>query len=253
MNLVYFTKEAYKSLKKDLDTNKDKYYSDDPWLEEYFSEIGITEFYKKSSIVVQDVSLVCTGDSDASKKNDDLSNTIVLYGAFKGKITPLQASDPLLWSALCHLVPHFKKYVLQRWAKDDGNVSIKDRFFATEGRASLCYYNALSRFWWSGYLTYDEEAERTNPYHLTNVLFSAQQIQKDLFDQAMSMNRKVVKGTLLALERIQNETGNANTPLFRECVWSYMNHYGAVSILDSLEVADIESIAYEFMHGRLPK
>lgn len=251
MNLVYFTKEAYKSLKKDLDINRSKYYSDEPWLDEYFSDMGISEYFKKSTIVVQDVSLTYNGDDDASKKKDDIANTIVLYGAFKDKLTPLQASDPLLWSAMCHLVVNFKKYILQRWAKDDGGVSIKDRFFATEGRVKLCYYNAISRLWWSGYLTYDQDAKKTNPWHLTNILFSAQQIQKDLFDQPMSMNRNVVKGVLMALEKIQIETGNVNTTLFRECVWSYLNRYGAVTILDSLIPKEIEHIAYNFMKEKL--
>ena len=113
MNLVYFTKDAYKSLKKDLDANKEKYFSDDPWLDQYFSEAGITEYFKKSTIVVPNVSLAHTGDDDVSKKNDDLTNTRILYGAFRGKLTPLQASDPLLWSGLCHLVPEFRKYILQ--------------------------------------------------------------------------------------------------------------------------------------------
>ena len=251
MNLVYFTKDAYKSLKKDLDANKEKYFSDDPWLDQYFSETGITEYFKKSTIVVPNVSLAYTGDDDVSKKNDDLTNTRILYGAFRGKLTPLQASDPLLWSGLCHLVPEFRKYILQRWAKDDGGVSIKDRFFATEGRAKLCYYNAISRLWWSGYLTFDEDAEKTNPWHLTETLFSAQQIQKDLFDQPMSMNRTIVKGVLSALKKVQSETGNACTPLFRECVWSYLNRYGAVTILDALTSSEIEDIAYSFMEEKI--
>ena len=40
MNLIYFTKDAYKLLKKDLDANKDNYYRDDPWLSEYFAKVG---------------------------------------------------------------------------------------------------------------------------------------------------------------------------------------------------------------------
>ena len=40
MNLIYFTKEAYKLLKKDLNLNRDKYYSDEPWLDEYFASAG---------------------------------------------------------------------------------------------------------------------------------------------------------------------------------------------------------------------
>ena len=249
MNLIYFTKDAYKLLKKDLSNNKQFYTSDEPWLEEYFANAGIDEYYKTSSIVVPTVQLGYTGDDDESKNRNDLSNIRILYTAYKDRITPLQAADPMLWSALCHIT--FKDYVQKRWRKDDGTVRIDQRFFASEGRASLLYYNAVSRLWWSGYLTYDAEKERTNPFHLTETLFSAQQIQKDLIDQSMSMNRTVVRGLLLALKRIQEESGNACTTVFRLCCDSYLNHYGAVSILDTLSAEDIEEIAYSFMKKAL--
>ncbi|HIT27384.1 MAG TPA: hypothetical protein IAA90_07030 [Candidatus Ornithoclostridium excrementipullorum] len=245
MNLIYFTKDAYKLLKKDLDANKDNYYRDDPWLSEYFAKVGLDEFYKTSSIVVSNLQLNCSGDDVESKNNDDLLNIKLLYSDYKDKITPLQASDPLLWSALCHIP--FKEYVLKRWKKDDGTVRLDQRFFATEGRASLLYYNAISRLWWSGYLTYDETRASSNPWHLTETLFSAQQIQKDLFDQSFSMNRTVVKGLLSALKTMQEENGNKCTTIFRACCDSYINHYGAVSILDTLSADDIETIAYNYM------
>lgn len=245
MNLIYFTREAYKCLKKDLEANKENYYKDEPWLSDYFAKIGLEEFYKTSSIVVPTIQLDYSGDDTEHKNRDDLLNIKLFYSEYKNKITPLQASDPLLWSALCHI--KFKDYILKRWKKDDGTVSLAQRFFATEGRASLLYYNAISRLWWSGYLTYDEEKASTNPWLLTETLFSAQQIQKDLFDQSFSMNRTVVKGLLSALKRVQEENGNNCTAIFRKCCDSYINHYGAVSILDTLSSEEIETIAYEYM------
>jgi len=135
---------------------------------------------------------------------------------------------------------------LKRWKKGDGTVRLDQRFFATEGRTSLLYYNAISRLWWSGYLTYDELNEN-DPWHLTRVLLSAQQIQKDLFDQPYSMNRNIIKGLLMALAKIQKEKGNACTTLFRKCCDSYINCYGAVTILDFLDAKEIEDIAYTYM------
>lgn len=245
MNLIYFTKDAYKLLKKDLNSNKDNYYSEDPWLSEYFASVGLDEFYKTSSVTVPNISLVYSGDDTESKNKDDLLNIKILYSEYKDKLSPLQASDPMLWSALCHIT--FKSYVLNRWRKDDGTVRLDQRFFATEGRASLLYYNAISRLWWSGYLTYDEDKASSNPWYLTETLFSAQQIQKDLFDQPFSMNKNIVKGLLMALKRVQEENGNSCTTIFRKCCDSYLNHYGAVSILDTLDPSEIEKIAYDYM------
>lgn len=250
MNLIYFTQEAYKILKKDVKQNEDKYYSSNTsWLQDYFEENGIQEFIKTSAIKVGNISFQYTGDEDENKNADDIQNIITFYSEYKDKITPAQAADPCLWSALCHY--SYKEYILKRWKKKDDTVRLDQRFFATEGRGSLCYYNAISRLWWSGYLTYDEEKEKTNPWELTKVLFSAQQIQKDLFDQPFSMNRTVVKGLLRALKRIQEETGNAATPTFRKCCDSYINHYGAVTILDTLSSDEIEEIAYSYMKNCL--
>ena len=245
MNLIYFTKEAYKLLKKDINSNKDNYYNDAPWLTEYFTAAGLDEFYKTSSITVPNLQLIYSGDDTESKNKDDLSNIKILYSEYKDKLSPLQASDPLLWSALCHIT--FKQYLLSRWKKDNGMVRLDQRFFATEGRASLLYYNAISRLWWSGYLTYDEDKASSNPWYLTETLFSAQQIQKDLFDQPFSMNRTIVKGLLMALKRIQEDNGNSCTTIFRKCCDSYLNHYGAVSILDTLTSEEIEEISYQYM------
>ena len=227
-----------------MNNNIEHYYSDEPWLTEYFSSSGLDEFYRTSSIVVPNITPVFSGDDDESKNRDDLINIKMLYSEYKEKITPLQASDPLLWSALCHI--SFKQYVLNRWKKDDGTVRIDQRFFATEGRSSLLYYNAVSRLWWSGHLTYDEN-NQSNPWQLTEVLLTAQQIQKDLFDQPFSMNKNIVKGLLLALKDMQIKRGNSCTTIFRKCCDSYLNHYGAVSILDTLTTEDIYDIAYSYM------
>jgi hypothetical protein len=246
LNLIYFTRDAYKALRKDLNLNREKYYSDEPWLNDYFARIGIDEYYKTSSITVPNIDLLYSGDDIESKNRDDLINTKLLYDGYKDKITPLQASDPLLWSALCHI--KYKDYILKRWKKSDDEVNIDERFFVTEGRrSSLTYYNALSRLWWSGYLTYDEEGLSSNPWLLTDTLFSAQQIQKDLFDQPFSMNKTIVKGLLSALKKVQDENGNLCTTIFRKCCNEYINHNGAVSVLDTLESEEIEKMAYDYM------
>lgn len=245
MNLIYFTQEAYKSIKKDVQSNNDRYYSNEEWLEDYFEEKGISEFYRTSTVKVDEFEFQYSGENDECKKADDIQNTIFLYSAFRKKITPAQAADPCLWTALCHIP--YKNYVIKRWRKKDDTVSIDKRFCATEGRNSLLYYNAISRLWWSGYLTYEEAKEKSDPWQLTRILFSAQQIQKDLFDQPFCMNRVIVQGLLRALKRIQEERGNASTPVFRKCCDSYINHYGAVSILDSLTSEEIEEIAYGYM------
>lgn len=249
MNLIYFTKDAYRALKASLGENDEKYYSTDSWMDDFFAAEGLQDYLKTSAVVVPEVSLIYNGDDIAVKNSDDLTNIRCLYSAYKDRVTPLQASDPMLWSALSHVT--FKDYVLKRWRKGDGGVNLSQRFFATEGRASLCYYNAISRLWWIGHLSYDETRESTDPWHLTKTLLSAQQVLKDFSDQDFSMNKTVSRGLLSALKRIQEEAESNATAVFRKCCNSYLNHYGAVTVLDVLDSDEIEGIAYEYMKRQL--
>lgn len=248
MNLKYFTLEAYKKLKADIKINEEEYITgSNEWLDGYFKKNGIDEYCKTSSIVVPNVSLEYNGDDIPTINADDKQNAINIYNAYKNCITPLVASNPMLWTALCHM--DYYDYIVKRWKNEKDKIEITKRFFATRARNSLCYYNAIARLWWSGYLTYEEEKAKSNPWELIDILFSAQQIQKDLFDQPFSMNPVVVKGLLLALKKIQEERGNNATNVFRACCDSYFNHYAAVTIVDVLSVADVQELAYNYMHN----
>lgn len=242
MNLIYFTKDAYTCLLREVDGNESKYYSDNIWLDDYFKNKGLFDYCQESTLDMPKVELICTDEDDQIQY--DIANTKIFYEAYKN-LTPLQASDPLLWTALCHIP--YREYVLKRWKKKDETVTIDKRFFASKAKASLLYYNALSRLWWSGYLTYDEEMKSSNPWHLTEVLFSQQQIQKDIIDQPFSMNKAIMKGLLRALQRYSNENGRLKVDPVRKCCDAYLNHYGAVSILDTLSIEEIESLVYEYM------
>ena len=250
VHLVAFSEEAFGRLKDDLFQNENRYYDDAPWLESYFEQTGIQSYLMPLDIVVPDIQFVYSGDDHTAKNRDELYNTRLLYEAYKGKLSPRQATDPLLWTALCHV--RFHDYVMKRWKKPDGTVNIKKRFFASSGRTELCYYNAVSRLWWSAYLTYDEERALNNPYHLTDVLFSAQQIQKDLLDQSFSMSRNVVKGVLSAWKRIRQEWGGIGVDVFRACCSYDLQKYGKATILDTLSAKEVEEIARAFMKQHIP-
>lgn len=249
MKLPCFTEDAYNELLNYRDDNESKYYSEEPWIEEFFRSVNLGNQCQYSSIVVPNVKLESGAETNEEKCFEDLLNVKQLYGAYKDRLAPAQAANPRLWTALCHTT--FSEYVRQRWSDRNGKVNIKEHFFATNGRASLCYYNAISRLWWAGYLSYDESRESTNPWHLTETLLSAQQILKDFADQGFSASKPVQMGLLSALKRIQEETGDKATRAFRLCCDSYLNHYAAVTVIDALEPEEIEDIAYSYMKKHL--
>lgn len=50
--------------------------------------------------------------------------------------------------------------------------------------------NAVSRLWWAGYLSYDED-NSADHYHLTKILFTGQQICADIMDTPFAVIKKL--------------------------------------------------------------
>lgn len=249
MILQYFTEEAANELRNFLSGNEDKYYSDEPWLDEFFRSVNINAPYQQPSVTVPDVTLASGAETPEELCAEDLQNVMLLYGAYKDKLTPAQASEPRLWTTLCHKT--FNDYVLERWSGRDGKVDLEKRFFATSGRASLCRENALSKLWWAGYLSYDETRESTDPWHLTKTLLSAQKVHTDFIEHDYSASKRVQMGVLSALKRIQEEAGGKATSAFRKCCVSFLNRRAAVTAIDVLEADEIEELAYTYMKSQL--
>ncbi len=249
MNLKYFEEQAYDTLLKEIPSNVEHYKSTDiEWLDEDFKGIP---YFGTSSLTVANVSLDCKKELSNEEKNlQDLTNVRLLYDAYKN-LTPLQATNKLLWAYLAHTT--FKEYTVSRWIKnpededkEEGIIkTIKKRFFIG-GTQDLIRYNAISRLWWAGYLTYDEE--NSNHYHLTNILFTGQQICADILDTPFCGNKKIIKGILQGLKYFIDESHS--TPgladHMRECV-KYFRRYAAVTNVDFLDENEIKDLIFSFL------
>lgn len=247
MYLKYFQEQAYDDLFKEISSNTEHYKSTDTeWLDEYFKDIP---YYGTSSLTVSNVNLDCEKKLLNEEKNQqDLTNVRLLYDAYK-ILTPLQATDKLLWAYLAHTT--FKEYVVSRWIKnsetEDEKIqdTIANRFFIS-GTKGLMRMNAISRLWWAGYLTYDEN--NSNHYHLTNILFTGQQICADILDTPFCGNKKIIKGILHGLKYFIDES--QSTPgladHMRECV-KYFRRYAAVTNVDFLDENEIKNLIFGFL------
>lgn len=244
MLLSYFTEEAYYSLFNDVSKNADKYASKDNWLPDYFG--SVEGYYKTSSVEVNmfTPSYLPGKKDDAQKSQEDLINTRLLYDAFRN-LTPLQASNKYLWTYLCHAVPTYRDYVVDRWMLEERENTIRTRFFVTSP-TSLLNDNALSRLWWYGYLTYDKD--NSNHYALTEILFTNQTICTDVMDTFNRMNFERMRGVLTAIKDFKEELGpnEGITEYFRECK-KYLNHYAAVTTLEFLDSEEIHDLALTYM------
>ena len=251
MLLGYFTEEAYDKLLHNIPNNAERYSKKEEWLPAYFG--STTNYYKMSTV---DVSTFVPAYSpgkkdDAQKSQEDLVNTRLIHSAFIS-LTPLQASNKYMWTYLCHAVPEYRDYIRDRWMQDERENTIKNRFFVTTP-GSLLNDNALSRLWWYGYLTYDLQS--SNPYALTEILFTNQTICTDVMDTLNRMNLDRMRGVLLAIRDFKNEISDSEgiTEYFRECK-KYLNHYAAVTAMEFLDAEEIRDLAFNYMlHLRAEK
>jgi len=250
MRTVYFTEDAYDALKSGIAHNMPHYLSRQKWLDEFFDG---QEYMKESSIEVSLPAMVpfSTRLAVDERAFEDIANVKQIYGNMKN-LTPLQATNPYLWTCLAHTV--YSDYVLHRWFDDDQFHSLSEdkkekrvlsRFFATTNERSL-NNNAIARLWWYGFLSYDKE-NRANPFHLTEVLVSNTKFCTDFMLSHCCWNRTIGKGVLRAAkDLIPTLSGREGISGYYRPLKKYMNRYGAVSSLDFLSEDDIYNLAMDF-------
>lgn len=255
MKVKYFPESAYYELFDNIEANKQFYQkADNEWIKTVFND---RVFSKESRI---DVSALPTLDA----ANGEFSNIILIFETFKEKLSPKQASNPFLWAWLTHI--HYWKYAHERWAKDEMSVDmIKQRFFCSfltknaEGNRVGFLRNAISRLWWMGYLTYQED-HPSNPFELTKLLVSNTDLCQSVLERNFSMNKNITIGILKAILKInENEKREVGVSHIEGEVYEwrdlckYINRYGAVSVLDALSIDEIEEISYNYIINQRKK
>ena len=248
-NLKYFDETLYGNLFADIKNNIDFYTSSDVELKDLLPNIP---YYGESTISANLPSeLDFKNDMNTDEKNkSDIVNTRFIYEALK-TLSPLVATNGYLWSYLCHT--KYKKYVIARWIKNpededkhEGTVkTIQKRFFCSSNKKDIMRMNAISRLWWAGYLTYDKN--HGDPYHLTKILFTGQQICADILDTPFCGNKTIITGILLAIEQYKGEVAeNINSELVRKCI-KYFRRYAAVTNVDFLSETEIQNIIFKYL------
>jgi len=244
MLLSFFTEEAYDELLNNTINNSEKYLREDEWLDKFFRN---RLYFKQSSVDVLPFTpqYSSTTKTDEQKSQEDLINARNIYDAFKN-LTPVQASNKYMWTYLCHAIPEYRKYILNRWTDLREN-TIKTRYFVTSTKDSL-FNNSLSRLWWYAHLTYD--SKKQNPYALTQTLLTNQTICTDFIDTYNCRNANRSKGVLSAIKEFIDILGTTKgvSNYFRECN-KYLNRYAAVTNMDFLEPEEIKKIALDYLLG----
>ena len=151
-------------------------------------------------------------------------------------ISDTQATDERLWSGLCH--GDFWEYLSKRWNTGNNTTLKKDDimtryFFAHNKRRSL-FTNTLSKLWWLGRLTYDQQ--RADPFELTHYFendFSTKMLM--IFSSNFMSSQNVALGLLSALYELEKEGFVLKGRIKREVYYEatrYLNVLGGTMILD---------------------
>lgn len=231
MRLNYFTETAYEQLNDNCKSNLQLYKNEEPWIESYF---GDKNYIMESGIEFNSFEFLIPKNKEQNSYCD-LINAINLFETLGG-LTPNQASNPYLWTYLCHTIGW--KYMSKRWPIGDENESrIKERYICSDNKTSLVR-NGLSRLWWAVYLSIDPESK--DKYGLTKILFLDQDYFVGIIERDFSMCKNIIIGILRA-SKTYYEAYDELPKLESRREWmKIINRKGAITILDMLDVNDVE-------------
>lgn len=239
MKIKYFSESGYNHLYDSISKHADLYRTSSScdWIAKEFGE----QPYCKESRIDAVLPVL-------DPKEGDYVNAIQIYEALKDSFSPKQASNPYLWAYMTHC--EYWDYTFKRWSKPDMSVdSIKEHYFCgtEEGSRAGFLRNSIARLWWSAYLSYQDD-KRGNPYALTKLLFSKEDLRVSIVERNFSMNKNVCIGILSAIQEINDDQ---NCPDVVEDEWrslcKYINRFGAVTLLDALSARDIMALSKEFI------
>jgi hypothetical protein len=171
---------------------------------------------------------------DPNAKSDG-QNSIHLHKAMKG-IRPSEAADKRLWVSLTH--DRFREYTYTRWVEDrtitEG--TIRNRFHFEGNGMETRMRNAISRLWWAAEMTHDS-SNPDDPYHLTRVLWSNQDLFAGLTERSLGIYPAVMRSILevVAQHPSMNEAARRR--------WlAAINAAGGVKSLPSLELDEAKQL-----------
>ncbi|MGE7921375.1 DUF6339 family protein [Viridibacillus sp. NPDC093762] len=237
MKLQFISEDALQDLRLNFNDNVQHYYQlDKEWFQNYLSEPGRL-IESKIDFVMPQFYL------DEDYLVSDGQNVKIVYEALK-HLTISQATQERLWVGLAHQqLRDFMFYRIAKDAKIKKDQQIKSAMFFEWGHKRSLFVHKLSRLWWTGYMTYDEE-NKDNPYWLTDFFceadFSARAVL--FFSSNFNSNDVIRKGVLKALIQLKQEGIEIKRDHFVEAC-RYFNVVGGATILDLLSEKEIKEMA----------
>lgn len=254
MQLHYMRAEALGALKLELKSNPRLYkqYSnpDNKWIDKYFKKRKISQPFGKINLDISD-DFVLPFDNKKSESENDVDAAIALYSALQG-LSDADAADERLWAGLCH--KELYNYLQKRWEIKEEPKFILSRFFFGQGIHRSEFTNSLSKLWWVGRLTYDQNDQK-DPFrytkYLQNGLIGTGRVT--LFSNSFCASHEILIGLIMAHKKLEEKGYNTN-PAKDVMVLEtkYLNRIGGAIPLDFYNRAEICDMVCNYLRDKLP-
>ncbi len=152
-------------------------------------------------------------------------------------LTPVEAADERLWCALTHSL--YRDYTVRRWAPTSAN-QVKTRFFYSGTGLETAVRNSLSRLWWFGYLTCRPES--TDPFELTRVLLSNQDIQQAFTERSIGRCRVLLHCVLRYFKENAEQINSVGISEFAKELAKNLRIQSGVVLMDALPEMEMQAL-----------
>lgn len=222
MKIQFLSGDSITAIKANLNGLRTKFGSGNEWFFNFFD--GKSPF-KDTKYDIEDFQLDMSQDDPFLTEYENVRR---VYTHLKF-LPDSQASDERIWAGLC--MGPFYDYVRYRWKIDETSSAktIEQHFFFGYGARRSLTRNALSRLWWIGRLTYDNERE----YELTKFVCENADNIMHILERNTSNNPDIVKAFISAVIDAKSTGKQIDTNDIGE-LSKYLNLLGGTYILDCL-------------------
>lgn len=244
MNLQFLSRQAIGRLFREVANNTSRYLAGST------EELISTSDCRVSKIEVSDPPSLLDNKGDV--KSDVVCAKLIYQ--WLSALTPVVAADERLWTYLSHVA--FAEYMVKRWqtglerAGKKNDVIIDRWFFKGEG-ARTKMHNGISRLWWFAHVTYD--SKRANPFELTEVLLSLQDIQTAFLERSLGLCSPLLQVILEVIQVHSEELDAApeRGDIFQE--WAKdIRLRGGAFLLDAVPKDRLTFVVEQSLRNRLP-
>lgn len=170
--------------------------SDSAIIEKYRQPIF--DYDEDATLVMPGIeSVLDQGLPDMMKPRNDFESAKAVFKALMN-LSPIQASDPRLWTYLTHV--DLYEYMTQRWrdvitGETNKSDYLIDHWFVKTPSQQCLMRNAISGLWWAAYLSYDDS--RTDPFELTQIFYKDLDLPtRTIGTYRIGRHKEAVKGVL---------------------------------------------------------